>query len=239
MKKSAMIYQSFGAEYSVAAENVTKRYSGAFSAVPAVDNVSFKIRRGEFIAITGTSGSGKSTLLHLLGGVDKPTSGKVYINGLDIYSLTDKQLADFRCREIGIVYQFFNLIPVLNVEENIAFPMMVSEKNPDMKKVAKLIEKLGLTGREYNLPSGLSGGQQQRAAIGRALIKSPSLILADEPTGNLDSRTGKEVMELLVSACRDENKTLIVITHDEKITASADRILRIEDGKIVSAEESE
>lgn len=214
---------------------VTKIYESGFAEkFPAVDNVSLEIKKGEFVAIVGTSGSGKSTLMHMIAGVEKPTRGKVYINGCDIYELNDDELSYFRCNQIGIVFQFFNLIPVINIEENIAYPLVASGRKPDFEKISEIISKLGLKGKESFLPNQLSGGQQQRVAIGRLLSAAPPLILADEPTGNLDSKNSREVIDLLVKICKEENKTLIIITHDETIAQRADRKIRIEDGKIVS-----
>lgn len=220
---------------TVKIENVTKCYGKGFAnSVTAVDKVSLTIKKGEFAAIVGTSGSGKSTLMHMIGGVEKPTSGKIYICGHDIYEMDDNTLSAFRCREIGMVYQFFNLIPVLNLEENIAFPQIAAGKKPDFKKAAQILEKLNLGTKGDMYPSTLSGGMQQRVAIGRAIANEPSLILADEPTGNLDSKNSKEVIDLLENLCKTMNRTLIIVTHDERIAERADRIIRIEDGKIVS-----
>lgn len=216
-------------------EKVSKLYGeDTINSTVAVDRVSLTVKKGEFVAVTGTSGSGKSTLLHMIGGVEKPSRGKVFIRDCDIYELSERDLTEFRCKEIGVVYQFFNLIPVLNVEENIAFPIIASGEKPDFKKVRQIMKKLNIENKGTYFPNQLSGGQQQRVAIGRAIITSPSLILADEPTGNLDSKNTDEVMEILSSLCKDMNKSLIVITHDEKIAQRADRIIRIEDGRIVS-----
>lgn len=216
-------------------ENATKKYGiGNLNSVPAVNNVSLSIKKGEFVAIVGTSGSGKSTLMHMMCGIEKPTSGKVFVCGRDIYSMNDTELSKFRCKEIGMVYQFFNLIPVLNVEENIAFPLVMMGEKPDFKKIEKMLEKLNISDKGYSFPNQLSGGQQQRVAIGRAIITTPKLILADEPTGNLDSKNSAEVIDLLIGLCREFKNTLIIITHDENIAAKADRVLRIEDGEIVS-----
>lgn len=222
-------------ETAVRLENVTKLYENGFAnSFPAASNISLEIKRGEFVAIVGTSGSGKSTLMHMIAGVEKPTKGKVYIGGCDIYEFDDDTLSYFRCKEIGMVFQFFNLIPVINIEENIAYPLVTSGRTPDFEKITEILERLGLHGKGSYLPNQLSGGQQQRVAIARLLATSPSLILADEPTGNLDSKNSREVVGLLMKICKEENKTLIIITHDESIAATADRIIRIEDGKIVS-----
>ena len=200
----------------------------------ALDNVSFSVEKGEFIAIVGASGSGKSTLLHLMGGVDKPTSGKVFINDKDIYQLSKDDLAIFRRREIGIIYQFYNLIPILNVKENILLPCNLDGKKVEEKHLQEIIELLGLSNREEHLPNQLSGGQQQRVAIGRAIINNPSIILADEPTGNLDSKSSKEIIELLKKSNKKYNQTILLITHDMSIAEQADRIIKIQDGKIVN-----
>lgn len=233
-KRKAKVYAADTDEI-VRVERVTKRYGdGSINGFPAVNRVSLTVKKGEFVAVIGMSGSGKSTLMHMIGGVEKPTEGKVYICGQDIYEMDDVELADFRCREIGMVYQFFNLIPVLNIEENIAFPLIAAGEKPDFKKVNKILKRLGIEEKGTYFPNQLSGGQQQRVAIGRSIVTSPSLILADEPTGNLDSKNSREVIDLLVGICKEMNKTLIIITHDEKIAMRADRIVRIEDGKIVS-----
>ena len=200
----------------------------------ALDNVSFSVEKGEFIAIVGASGSGKSTLLHLMGGVDKPTSGKVFINDKDIYQLSKDDLAVFRRRQIGIIYQFYNLIPILNVKENILLPCNLDGKKVEEKHLQEIIELLGLSNREEHLPNQLSGGQQQRVAIGRAIINNPSIILADEPTGNLDSKSSKEIIELLKKSNKKYNQTILLITHDMSIAEQADRIIKIQDGKIVN-----
>jgi putative ABC transport system ATP-binding protein len=194
------------------------------------------VEAGEFVAIMGPSGSGKSTLLHLLGGVDRPTSGRVHIAGTDIYTLDESSLAIFRRRHIGLIYQFYNLIPVLNVEENIALPQLLDGRSPDKGKLGEILAATGLTDRTRHLPNQLSGGQQQRVSIGRALVNNPAVVLADEPTGNLDRKTGKEVLDLLKASNRRFNQTLIIITHDESIALQADRILAIEDGKIIRDE---
>ncbi len=214
-------------------ENLSKIYGKDENKVIALNDVSFSVEKGEFVAIVGASGSGKSTLLHLLGGVDRPTSGKVYIAGTNIYSLNDDQLAIFRRRQVGIIYQFYNLIPILNVSENITLPLSLDNRKIDNQTVNKMIESLGLTERKYHLPNELSGGQQQRVSIGRALITNPSIILADEPTGNLDSKASDEIVMLLKKSNRDLNQTIIIITHDLEIAKCADRIIKIEDGKIV------
>ena len=214
-------------------QNLTKKYGKKDTEVVALDNVSFSVEKGEFIAIVGASGSGKSTLLHLMGGVDKPTSGKVFINNKDIYQLSKDDLAIFRRREIGIIYQFYNLIPILNVKENILLPCNLDGKKVEKKHLQDVIELLGLSNREEHLPNQLSGGQQQRVAIGRAIINNPSIILADEPTGNLDSKSSKEIIELLKKSNKKYNQTILLITHDMSIAEQADRIIRIQDGKIV------
>lgn len=214
-------------------ENLTKKYGKKDTEVVALDNISFSVEKGEFIAIVGASGSGKSTLLHLMGGVDKPTSGKVFINDKDIYQLSKDDLAIFRRREIGIIYQFYNLIPILNVKENILLPCNLDGKKVEEKHLQEIIELLGLSNREEHLPNQLSGGQQQRVAIGRAIINNPSIILADEPTGNLDSKSSKEIIELLKESNKKYNQTILLITHDMSIAEQADRIIKIQDGKIV------
>ena len=218
------------------AEHLTKVYGKGESAVRALDDVSLSIDKGEFVAIVGASGSGKSTLLHMLGGVDRPTQGSVFLNGDDVFARNDEQLAIFRRREVGIVYQFFNLMPVLDVAENISLPILLDGRRPDPAVIARLIDTLGLTGREHNFPSQLSGGQQQRASIGRALANNPSIVLADEPTGNLDSRNSAEIMALLRKSNREMGQTLVVITHDEDIALQADRVITVEDGRIVRDE---
>lgn len=214
-------------------ENLSKVYGKGTTQVTALDNISFKVEKGEFVAIVGASGSGKSTLLHLIGGVDRPTSGKVFIDGKDIYKFSDDELAIFRRRQVGIIYQFYNLIPILNIEENITLPLNLDNRELDKKRLDKLINLLGLNNRRTHLPNELSGGQQQRTAIGRAMITNPALILADEPTGNLDSKSSDEIVELLKKSNRDYNQTIIMITHDMEIAKFADRIIKIEDGKIV------
>ena len=215
-------------------EHLTKVYGTAENATCALNDVSFTIEAGEFIAIVGSSGSGKSTLLHLMGGVDRPTSGTVKLNGEDIYKRNDEQLAIFRRREVGLVYQFYNLIPVLGVVENMTLPVLMDGRTPDQKRLSMLVHSLGLEGREFALPNQLSGGQQQRVAIGRALLNNPAIVLADEPTGNLDSKNSAEIMAMLRSSNKELGQTLIVITHDEDIALMADRVIAIEDGRIVS-----
>ncbi len=214
-------------------ENLSKKYGKGENEVIAVDNVSFSVEKGEFLAIVGSSGSGKSTLLHLLGGVDRPTSGKVYVDGKDIYSLSDDNLAIFRRRQVGIIYQFYNLIPILNVEENITLPCDLDGNKVDEKRLNELLKSLGLENRRKHLPNELSGGQQQRVSIGRALINNPAIILADEPTGNLDSKASEEIVELLKLTNKKYKQTIIMITHNLEIANEADRVLTIEDGKIV------
>ena len=217
-------------------ENLTKVYGKGETATRALDDVSFSVAEGEFCAIVGSSGSGKSTLLHLMGGVDRPTSGTVRLNGEDIYARSDEQLAVFRRREVGLVYQFYNLIPVLNVVENITLPVALDGRPVNRERLEALLRALGLEGREGALPNQLSGGQQQRVAIGRALMNAPSVVLADEPTGNLDSRNSREIMALLRASNKEMGQTLVVITHDEDIAATADRIIAIEDGRIARDE---
>lgn len=217
-------------------ENLTKIYGKGESQVRAVDNISFSVQKGEFVAIVGSSGSGKSTLLHLMGGVDRPTSGKVYIDGKDIYKLDNDNLAIFRRRQIGLIYQFYNLIPILNVEENITLPCDLDDKKVSEEKLNDLLKTLGLEKRRKHLPNELSGGQQQRVSIGRAIINSPAIMLADEPTGNLDSKASEEIISLLRVSNKKYNQTVIVITHDEKIALEADRIITIEDGRIIKDE---
>lgn len=217
-------------------ENLTKTYGKGDTMVKALDNVSFKVEKGEFLAIVGPSGSGKSTLLHLLGGVDRPDSGKVFIDGTDIYDLNETNLAIFRRRQVGLIYQFYNLIPVLNVEENITLPMLLDGQKPDSDRLDKVLSVLQLSDRKKHLPNQLSGGQQQRVSIGRAIINNPSIVLADEPTGNLDSKNSEDIVELLKDSNKRYNQTLIVITHDENIALQADRVIAIEDGKIVRDE---
>ena len=214
-------------------ENLTKVYGKGTTKVTALDNVSFSVNKGEFVAIVGASGSGKSTLLHLIGGVDRPTSGKVYIDGKDIYKFNDDELAIFRRRQVGLIYQFYNLIPILNVEENITLPLSLDNREINKKRLDELIKLLGLESRRTHLPNELSGGQQQRTSIGRAMITNPAIILADEPTGNLDSKSSDEIVELLKKSNRDYNQTIVMITHNMDIANVADRIIKIEDGKIV------
>ena len=214
-------------------EHLTKKYGKDENEVVAVNDISFTVNKGEFIAIVGSSGSGKSTLLHLIGGVDRPTSGKVFIEGKDIYELKDDALAIFRRRQVGLIYQFYNLIPILNVEENITLPCDLDGKKVDEQELKELLITLGLENRRMHLPNELSGGQQQRVSIGRALINNPALILADEPTGNLDSKTSNEIIELLKMSNKKYNQTIIMITHNLEIAKIADRVLKIEDGKLV------
>ena len=214
-------------------EELTREYGFGDNKVVALNHVSFSVEEGEFVTILGPSGSGKSTLLHLLGGVDKPTSGKVYIGGRSIYEMKERELTAFRRREIGQIYQFYNLIPVLNVEENICLPMLLDHRQAERKDLDELLELLGLTERVNHLPSELSGGQQQRVAIGRALISKPKLILADEPTGNLDQKNSREIIKLFRELNEKYGQTILLITHDEKIAEHAERILVIEDGRIV------
>lgn len=213
-------------------ENLTKIYGKNSTEVKALDNVSFSVNKGEFLAIVGASGSGKSTLLHLLGGVDKPTSGKVFIEGQDIYSFNEDKLAIFRRRQIGLIYQFYNLIPILNVTENITLPLDLDNREADQDELTNLIKLLGLEKRTNHLPNELSGGQQQRVSIGRALITHPAIILADEPTGNLDSKSSDEIMNLLKKSNKEFKQTIIMITHNMELAKCADRIIEIEDGKI-------
>ena len=217
-------------------ENLNKTYGKGEDQVKAVDNISFSVHKGEFVAIIGASGSGKSTLLHLIGGVDRPTSGKVFIDGKDIYTLNDDNLAIFRRRQIGLIYQFYNLIPVLNVAENITLPTKLDGRNVDERRLNDLLKTLGIEKRKYNLPNQLSGGQQQRVSIGRAMMNEPALMLADEPTGNLDSKASEEIISLLRLSNKKYNQTVIVITHDEKIALEADRVITIDDGKIIKDE---
>lgn len=217
-------------------ENLTKTYGKGENEVRALDGVTFSVEKGSFIAIIGPSGSGKSTLLHILGGVDRPTSGKVYMDGNDIYSKSDEQLAIFRRREVGLIYQFYNLIPVLNVTENMTLPVLLDGREVNRERMEELLDILDLRGREKHLPNQLSGGQQQRVSIGRALMNAPMVVLADEPTGNLDSKNSQEIVELLKYSNRKYNQTLIIITHDENIALQADRIIALEDGKIVRDE---
>lgn len=219
-------------------ENLVKTYGKGENQVRAVDNISFSVQKGEFVAIVGASGSGKSTLLHLLGGVDRPTSGKVFIEGEEIYSLSDDKLAIFRRRQIGLIYQFYNLIPILNVTENITLPCDLDGQKADKQRLEDLIKTLGLENRTKHLPNQLSGGQQQRVSIGRAMINNPSIMLADEPTGNLDSKASDEIISLLKLSNKKFKQTVIVITHDLEIAKEADRVITIEDGKIVKDEKN-
>lgn len=215
-------------------KNLSKTYGKGENRIKAVDAISFSVEKGDFVAIVGASGSGKSTLLHLLGGVDRPTSGKVYIDGVDIYAMDNDALAIFRRRQVGLIYQFYNLIPILDVEENITLPAKLDGQNVDNKHLKDLLETLGLENRKKHLPNELSGGQQQRVSIGRAIINNPALVLADEPTGNLDSKASDEIISLLKKSNEKYNQTIIVITHDLEIAAMANRIITIEDGKIIS-----
>lgn len=214
-------------------QNLSKVYGKGENKVIALNDVSFSVEKGEFVAIVGASGSGKSTLLHLIGGVDRPTRGKVFIDGKNIYEMNDDQLAIFRRRQVGIIYQFYNLIPILNVEENITLPLELDNRNVNQKDLKELLELLGLERRKNHLPNELSGGQQQRVSIGRALITHPAILLADEPTGNLDSKSSDEIVSLLKKSNKDYKQTIIMITHNMEIAKQADRIIKIEDGKIV------
>ena len=214
-------------------ENLSKVYGKGENKVVALDNISFSVEKGEFVAIVGASGSGKSTLLHLVGGVDRPTKGKVFIDGKNIYEMNDDKLAIFRRRQVGLIYQFYNLIPILNVEENITLPLELDNREVDKKTLKELLELLGLENRSKHLPNELSGGQQQRVSIGRALITNPAIILADEPTGNLDSKSSDEIVALLKKSNKEYNQTIIMITHNMEIAKEADRIIKIEDGRIV------
>ncbi len=217
-------------------EHLTKIYGKGENQVRALDDVSFSVRQGEFVAIIGPSGSGKSTLLHILGGVDRPSGGKVFMNGADVYAQNEQQLAIFRRRQVGLVYQFYNLIPVLNVTENITLPVLMDGQRVNQERLTELMETLKLTGRENHLPNQLSGGQQQRVSIGRALMNAPAVVLADEPTGNLDRKNSQEIMDLLKKSNEKYHQTLIIITHDESIALQADRIIAIEDGRIIRDE---
>lgn len=214
-------------------EKLTKVYGKGDNKVVALDDVSFSVDKGEFVAIVGASGSGKSTLLHLLGGVDRPTSGKVFINGTDIFKMNDDKLAIFRRRQVGLIYQFYNLLPILNVKENITLPLELDNVKPDEEEVKELLKVLGLLNRSNHLPNELSGGQQQRTSIGRALITKPSIVLADEPTGNLDSKASEEIVSLLKKSNKELKQTIILITHNLEIAKMADRVITLEDGKIV------
>ena len=217
-------------------EHLSKIYGKGENEVRALDDVSFSVEKGQFVAIIGPSGSGKSTLLHILGGVDRPTSGKVFLEGQDVFAQNEDQLAIFRRRQVGLIYQFYNLIPVLNVTENITLPVLMDGRKVNQKRLENLLTTLALKGREKHLPNQLSGGQQQRVSIGRALMNSPAVVLADEPTGNLDSKNSQEIVELLKLSNRQYGQTLIIITHDENIALQADRIITIEDGKITHNE---
>ena len=217
-------------------ENLTKVYGKGENEVRALDGVSFSVEKGAFVAVIGPSGSGKSTLLHILGGVDRPTGGKVFMDGKDVYAQNEEQLAIFRRRQVGLIYQFYNLIPVLNVTENITLPVLMDGQKVNQNRLTELMTTLNLTGRENHLPNQLSGGQQQRVSIGRALMNAPAVVLADEPTGNLDSRSSREIVELLKVSNEKYGQTLLVITHDESIALQADRILSIEDGRITRDE---
>ncbi|MDE5630219.1 MAG: ABC transporter ATP-binding protein [Bacilli bacterium] len=214
-------------------EGLTKIYGKGENKVVALDNVSFSVNKGEFVAIVGASGSGKSTLLHLIGGVDRPSSGKVFIDDKDIFAMNDDKIAIFRRRQVGLIYQFYNLIPILNVEENITLPLELDGRNVDTKELNSLLNTLGLSSRKKHLPNELSGGQQQRTSIGRALITHPAIILADEPTGNLDSKASDEIVDILKMSNKKYNQTIVMITHNLDIAAKADRIIKIEDGRIV------
>ena len=215
-------------------DHLTKVYGSGDTAVRALDDVSLTVEAGEFVAIVGSSGSGKSTMLHMIGGVDRPTSGSVYLNGQDVFARSDEQLAVFRRREVGLVYQFYNLVPVLDVVENMTLPVLLDGRPVNQKRLENMLHVLGLEGREHHLPNQLSGGQQQRVAVGRALMNSPAIVLADEPTGNLDAKNSAEIMALLRKSNAQLGQTLIVITHDEDIALSADRVVTIEDGRVAS-----
>ncbi|MBR6118957.1 MAG: ABC transporter ATP-binding protein [Oscillospiraceae bacterium] len=217
-------------------EHLSKHYGSGENLVKAVDDVSFSVEKGEFLAIIGPSGSGTSTLLHILGGVDRPTAGKVFVDGQEVYAQNDEQLAIFRRRQVGLIYQFYNLIPVLTAEENMTLPVLLDGRKVNQERLEELLDTLGLQDRRRSLPNQLSGGQQQRVSIGRALMNAPAVVLADEPTGNLDSKNSQEIVELLKLSNRRYGQTLIVITHDESIALQADRIIAIEDGKIVRDE---
>jgi len=215
-------------------DHLTKVYGSGDTAVRALDDVSLSVEAGEFVAIVGSSGSGKSTMLHMIGGVDRPTSGSVYLNGQDVFARSDEQLAVFRRREVGLVYQFYNLVPVLDVVENMTLPVLLDGRPVNQKRLENMLHVLGLEGREHHLPNQLSGGQQQRVAVGRALMNSPAIVLADEPTGNLDTKNSAEIMALLRKSNAQLGQTLIVITHDEDIALSADRVVTIKDGRVAS-----
>ncbi len=218
------------------AENLCKTYGKGAGETRALDGVSLSVSKGEFVSIIGPSGSGKSTLLHILGGVDRPTSGKVYMDGCDIYAQSDEQLAIFRRRQVGLIYQFYNLIPVLNVRENVTLPVLMDGEKVNEERLSELLSTLHLDGKEDSLPNQLSGGQQQRVSIGRALMNAPTVVLADEPTGNLDSKNSQEIISLLRESNKKYDQTLIIITHDERIALQADRVISIEDGRIVREE---
>lgn len=217
-------------------EHLSKVYGAGKNQVVALDDVSFSVEKGEFVSIVGPSGSGKSTLLHILGGVDQPSGGKVFLDGTDLHSLSEDQLAIFRRRQIGLVYQFYNLLPVLNVDENIVLPHLLDKRGMDWERLDKIVEQMGLTDRREHLPNQLSGGQQQRVSIGRALFNHPAIVLADEPTGNLDRKSGREIIELFKHSNRALGQTLLLITHDESIALQADRMLCLEDGRITRDE---
>lgn len=217
-------------------ENLIKQYGKGDTLVKAIDGISFTVEKGEFVAIVGSSGSGKSTLLHIIGGVDRPTSGKVYVDGEDVFKLNENNLAIFRRRQVGLIYQFYNLIPILNVKENITLPILLDGKKVDEKYLDELVDTLGLSKRVNHLPNELSGGEQQRVSIGRALMNRPSILLADEPTGNLDSKNSKEIVDLLRLSNKKYKQTIIMITHDQGLALNADRIITIKDGMIVSDE---
>ena len=217
-------------------EDLTKVYGKGENEVHALDGISFSVEKGQFVAIVGPSGSGKSTLLHILGGVDRPTGGKVFLNGQDVFAQNEEQLAIFRRRQVGLIYQFYNLIPVLNVTENITLPVLMDGRKVNQERLEMLLSTLDLKGREKHLPNQLSGGQQQRVSIGRALMNGPAVVLADEPTGNLDSKNSQEIVQLLKQSNRQQGQTLIIITHDENIALQTDRIITIEDGRITRDE---
>ena len=217
-------------------ENISKTYDTGGVPVQALDDISFSVEKGEFIAVIGASGSGKSTLLHILGGVDRPTEGKVFVNGEDVYEQDEEALAIFRRRQVGLIYQFYNLIPVLTVEENISLPVKLDGKRINKERLAELLKVLGLVKRRKHLPSQLSGGQQQRVSIGRALINAPAIVLADEPTGNLDTKNAQDIINLLKKSNRTYKQTIILITHDREVAMQADRVLEIQDGKLVRDE---
>ena len=217
-------------------KNLTKTYGKGESLIKAADSISFTVPKGQMAAVVGASGSGKSTLLHIIGGVEKPENGNVLVNGTDVYSLSEKELAAYRRTKVGLIYQFYNLLPILNVSDNITLPTLMDEKKPDEKRLAELLELLGLSDRAGHLPSQLSGGQQQRAAIARALFSSPDILLADEPTGNLDSKSSEEIITLLRTTSEQLGQTMLIVTHDEKIAARCDRIITVSDGRIVGDE---